>query len=160
MDMLTNQIKQTIDQCVLCWLASSSAENMPNVSPKEIFTHFNQQIIIANIASPQTVKNILQNQQVCLSIVQIFIQKGYQIKGKANIIDATNEGFKTKEEKLLKMTGDKFPFSTITVIQPESIKEIWAPSYLLYPDTTTEAAQIKNAEKSYMKILKNLKLNK
>lgn len=26
MDMLTNQIKQTIDQCVLCWLASSSAD--------------------------------------------------------------------------------------------------------------------------------------
>jgi len=72
--MLNKQIKKTIDQCVLCWLASSSAHNIPNVSPKEIFTYFNDEIIIANIASPQTMQNIEQNEQVCISFVHIFIQ--------------------------------------------------------------------------------------
>jgi len=144
--MLNKQIKKTIDQCVLCWLASSSAQNIPNVSPKEIFTYFNDEIIIANIASQQ-------NEQVCISFVHIFIQKGYQIKGKAMIIDRTHRTYKAKEEKLLLMTKGNFPFASITVIQPQSIKEILAPSYILYPDTS-EAKQIESARLVYKKILK------
>jgi len=156
--MLTKHIKLTIDQCVLCWLATSSSENIPNVSPKEIFTYFDDDLIIANIASPQTVKNIRQNEEVCISFVHIFIQKGYQIKGAATIIDQTNTNYKAKEKKLLAMTKGKFPFTTITVINPQSIKEIWAPSYLLYPDIT-EAKQIESAQKAYQKILEEAKFN-
>ena len=85
--MLTPEVKKYINQSVLCWLATASAENVPNVSPKEIFTHLGEShIIIANIASPQTVKNILQNAQVCVSFIEIFIQKGFQIKGTAEVI--------------------------------------------------------------------------
>jgi len=155
--VLNKTIKKTINQCVLCWLATSSAQNVPNVSPKEIFTYFENEIIIANIASPQTVENIKQNEQVCISFIHIFIQKGYQIKGKATIIDYTHTSYKAKEKKLLAMTAGRFPFATITVIKPESVKEIWAPSYQLYPDTT-EAKQIESAEKTYQKVLKNTKV--
>lgn len=35
---LTKEVKQAIEANILCWLASSSEENIPNVSPKEIFT--------------------------------------------------------------------------------------------------------------------------
>ncbi|MEM6264941.1 MAG: pyridoxamine 5'-phosphate oxidase family protein [Bacteroidota bacterium] len=52
----------SINRSVLCWLATASKEKIPNVSPKEIFTHFGgEKIIIANIASPQTVRNIHEN---------------------------------------------------------------------------------------------------
>jgi len=149
---LTKRIKKYIDNCVLCWLATSSTENIPNVSPKEIFTWFNDEIIVANIASPQTVKNIWQNPNVCISFIHIFIQKGYQIKGKASIIDSTQKDFKIREAKLLEMTKGKFPFPTITTIKVSSIKEILAPSYQLYPQTTEEA-QIKSARKTYQNII-------
>lgn len=58
---LEKEIIKYINQSVLCWLATSSSENIPNVSPKEIFTHYENDIIVANIASPQTVKNIKEN---------------------------------------------------------------------------------------------------
>jgi len=51
------------------------------------------------------------------------------------------------------MTKGNFPFASITVIQPKSVKEILAPSYILYPDTT-EAKQIESAHQTYQKILK------
>ena len=63
---LTKEIRDHIDKSVLCWLATVSVENTPDVSPKEIFTYYgDNHIIIANIASPQTVLNIKQNENVC-----------------------------------------------------------------------------------------------
>ncbi|MEH6747212.1 MAG: pyridoxamine 5'-phosphate oxidase family protein [Maribacter arcticus] len=45
---LTAEIKDSLSSSVLCWLATSSAENIPNVSPKEIFSYFkNASIIVA-----------------------------------------------------------------------------------------------------------------
>ena len=111
----SEEVKKSIDKCVLCWLATISSDGIPNVSPKEIFTYFGEEeIIIANIASPQTVKNIKIHNEVCVSFIDILIQKGYQVKGKAEIITKTDTRFLEREKELLMMTEGKFPFSTIT----------------------------------------------
>jgi len=146
---LTEDIKKYIDKSVLCWLATASIENIPNVSPKECFTHFGtDSIIIANIASPQTVRNIKLNENVCISFINIFVQKGFQIKGKAEIIENTHSQFTEMNEILTEMMGGKFSFNTITKITIRQVKPIIAPSYILYPETT-EMKQIESSKKSY-----------
>ena len=146
---LTEEFKEYIDKSVLCWLATSSAENIPNVSPKEIFSYYKtDKIIVANIASPQTVRNIKVNENVCVSFIDILVQKGFQIKGKAKIIEKTDFKFAEMEEILTKMTGGDFPFTTITEITAEKVKPIIAPKYILYPETT-ESEQIESAKKAY-----------
>lgn len=146
---LTKEIKECIDKSVLCWLATTSAENIPNVSPKECFTSFGiDSIIIANIASPQTVRNIERNENVCLSFIDILVQKGFQVKGKAKIFKKTHSEFSEMDKVLMEMTGGKFPFATITKITLNNVKPIIAPSYILYPETT-EKEQIESAKKSY-----------
>lgn len=146
---LTPDIKTSIDQSILCWLATASKENIPNVSPKEIFQYYqSDKIIIANIASPRTVKNIKENKNVCISFIDILVQKGFQIKGSAEIIEEIHPEFVAMEKVLLEMTGGNFPFKTITEITVEKVKPILAPRYLLYPETT-EADQIKSAKKTY-----------
>lgn len=146
---LNSIIRKCINQSVLCWLATASNENEPNVSPKEIFSFYKRnKIIIANIASPQSVRNIKQNANVCLSFIDILVQKGFQLKGKAKIIGKTDIEFLEMENILIKMTGGKFPFATITEITIEHIKPIIAPKYILYPDTT-ELEQIESAKKLY-----------
>jgi len=155
--MLTKNVLEYLNKSVLCWLATASSEGVPNVSPKEVFTDFQQQsIIIANIASPNTVKNIKANPQVCLSFIDILIQKGFQIKGTAEIITAKHSSFQQMEGKLLEMTKGKFPFSSITQISPEKIKPILAPSYLLYPETTSEEKQIELAKIAYSLTIEKL----
>lgn len=147
--MLTPEVKEYINRSVLCWLATSSSENIPNVSPKEIFTYYGDgHIVIANIASPQTVKNIRDNKHVCVSFIDIFVQKGFQLKGTAEIIHLTDPTFEELSRDLLKMTAGKFPFSSLTKIKVEHIKPIIAPRYLLYP-TTTEEEQIQSALATY-----------
>lgn len=146
---LTAKIKESINESVLCWLATVSTENEPNVSPKEIFNYYGTDtIIVANIASPQTVKNIKQNENVCISFIDILVQKGFQIKGKAEIIEKTDLEFAEMEKVLTKMTEGKFPFATITKITVGQVKPIIAPKYVLYPETT-EKEQIESAKKTY-----------
>ncbi len=146
---LTTEIKEYIDKSVLCWLATVSTDSVPNVSPKEIFNYYGtDKIIIANIASPKSVRNIKQNPNVCISFIDILIQKGFQIKGKGEIIEKNDSEFSEMEKILIKMTGGKFPFVTITKINIGEVKTIIAPKYVLYPETT-EKQQIESAKKAY-----------
>lgn len=146
---LTKEIRGYLDRSVLCWLATVSTENLPNVSPKEIFNCYaSNQIIIANIASPQSVRNIKQNENVCVSCIDILVQKGLQIKGTAKIITKNDVEFSAMERILTLMTGGNFPFATITSITVTQVKPILAPKYLLYPETTEEE-QIESAKKTY-----------
>jgi hypothetical protein len=146
---LNIEIKKCINKSVLCWLATSSTENIPNVSPKEIFNHFGtDRIIIANIASPQTVRNIKQNENVCVSFIDILVQKGFQLKGKAKIIKKTDSEYSEMENILAEITGGNFPFTTITEITIKQVKPIIAPKYILYPETT-EKEQIESAKRLY-----------
>lgn len=146
---LTAEIKEYINRSVLCWLATVSNESVPNVSPKEIFSYYGtDKIIIANIASPQTLRNIKKNENVCVGFIDIFVQKGFQIKGSAKIIGKTDSEFPEMEKILTEMTGRKFPFVTITEITVGEVKPIIAPKYILYPETT-EKEQIASAKKTY-----------
>lgn len=145
---INQKIKESIHKSVLCWLATISDDGIPNVSPKEIFSVYEDKIIIANIASPQTVKNIKTNENVCISFIDILIQKGFQLKGTAKIIRKNDSDFKNMENILIKMTGGNFPFATITAITIDKVKPIIAPKYILFPETT-EAEQIESAKKAY-----------
>jgi predicted pyridoxine 5'-phosphate oxidase superfamily flavin-nucleotide-binding protein len=53
-------------------VATVSSQGEPNVSPKELFFVLDTEtLLIANIASPQSLKNILQNSKVCVSGVNV-----------------------------------------------------------------------------------------
>ena len=82
---------------------------MPNVSPKEVFCAFENDIIVANLASPRTVDNIQNNRNVCISFIDILVQKGFQIKGQAEIINEEHIQFEVMKRQLEKLTQGKFP---------------------------------------------------
>ena len=147
--MLNNEIKNTIETSVLCWVATVDADNTPNVSPKEMFTYLdNTTLLVANIASPNTVANIRQNPNVCVSFVDIFVQKGYKLKGVATIIDKKDPRFSSVLKPLTDIYSDKFPVLGVMSIEVTQVNKIVAPSYYLFPETT-EKSQIESAMKTY-----------
>ena len=116
-------------QIVLLWLATTNNFGEPNVSPKELFLFKGRnKLIIANIASPKSVMNILENPNVCLSGIDIWKQKGIQCRGKAKILSPQKKRFKKVEQHFIE-------------IQITQHKEIEAPSYFYYP-TIEEEDQI------------------
>lgn len=147
--MFTQAIIKYIEESVLCWLGTSDKDNFPNVSPKEMFTHFeDNKILIANIASPNSVANILENANVCVSFVDVFVQKGFKIKGQAKIIYREDADFEVKVKPLIALYSDKFYISTVIEITVQKMALIQAPSYFLYPEITEEA-QIMSAMNTY-----------
>jgi uncharacterized protein len=145
---LPEEVKQYVERSILCWLATSTPEGMPNVSPKEIFTHHTDKIIIAQIASPKSVKNIQANPQVCVSFIDIFIQKGYKINGTATVLGGESALFELYYDNLYQLAGPDFPIHSIIEIHPTDVSPIVAPRYRLFPETT-ESTQVKNAMKMY-----------
>ncbi|MCP9770152.1 pyridoxamine 5'-phosphate oxidase family protein [Lacihabitans sp. LS3-19] len=155
--MLSKENQTLLKDCVLLWLATTDSQNQPNVSPKEMFLIWDENtIIVANIASPQTVKNIKTNPKICLSAINIFTQKGLKINGSAEIYTKENEDFTEMESRIIEKYSEKFSFKEIIVISIEKVVPILAPSYQFFKETTEET-QIKSAFETYKveEILKN-----
>ena len=140
--MLTEDQRRLVEKSV-SWLATASSTGEPGVSPKEVFTLVGEDtLVIANIASPNSAKNVRQNPSVCVSCLDIFTQKGVQLRGRASLVTDANEEFPALAAPLKQMVGDRFPFASLFRVVIEHVKPILAPSYLYYPGTTTEEDQI------------------
>jgi predicted pyridoxine 5'-phosphate oxidase superfamily flavin-nucleotide-binding protein len=90
-----------------------------------------------------------QHPQVCLSFVDVFVQKGFKLLGTAREVRAGNAEFSTWAKPLLAMVGQRFTIQSVLVVHVKSVAAIVAPSYRFYPDDTTEASQVASAMRAY-----------
>lgn len=120
---------------VLCWLATSNAAGHPNVSPKEIFEIYDDEtLVIADIMSPNSVRNIQAQPKVCVSFLDVFRQKGFKVEGEASVFAPDTPEYKTYGRDVLRMAGEAFPVRHVIRVKIEKISRILAPSYTLFPD--------------------------
>jgi predicted pyridoxine 5'-phosphate oxidase superfamily flavin-nucleotide-binding protein len=147
---LTDAVREAARRSVLCWLATVDAEGQPNVSPQEVWAIADEQhVVVAHIASPVSARNIAQHPQVCLSFVDVFVQKGFKLLGRAREVLADDLEFAIWAKPLLAMVGQRFTIQSVLVIQVQSVAAIVAPSYRFYPQETTEASQVASALRQY-----------
>ena len=134
---------------VLCWLATASPNGAPNVSPKAIFAlHDDETLVVADIMSPVTVRNIRSNPKVCLSFVDVFRQKGFKVDGEAAVFAKGSVEFDEFGQELLEMAGADFPIRNVIRVRIARISRILAPSYTLFPDRP-EAERMQSAYDVY-----------
>ena len=108
-----------------------------------------EHLVIANIASPTSVRNIAQNPRVCVSFVHAFVQKGFKVLGTARNVGKTDADFAHWAGPLVAMAGPRFPIHSVIVVRATRVEPIVAPSYRLYPNETTEQAQVVSAMRAY-----------
>lgn len=140
---INHSVRTDIKNSILCWLATVDVEGMPSVTPKEIFSSYGDDlVVIADIASSNTVRNIRHHSAVCVSFVDPFRQRGFKITGIARIVGEGEVDFLTLGGELFHMAGGVFPIRHIISIQIRDIRRIWAPSYRFIPhQTETERMQ-------------------
>ncbi len=149
---LTPAVHAAAARSVLCWLATVDAQGQPNVSPKEVWALLGDcDAVVAHIASPQSAANIrrVEPAPVCLSFVDVWVQKGYKLVGHAREILPQAPEFAHWARPLRAMTGERFELHSVLHLRIHSAHPIVAPSYWRYPDTTTEATQIAAARQRY-----------
>ena len=144
--LFNTDLKEMAERSVLCWLATADDRGQPNVSPKEVFAVVDDEhIVVANIASPGSAKNIHINSKVCLSFIDVFAQKGFKVYGVASDVKQAQTEYFRWVEPLRRMAGDRFPIHSVFVVRATAVEPIIAPSYRLYPLETTEASQVQAA---------------
>ncbi len=148
--MLTSAVRQCAEASVLCWLATADESGSPNVSPKELFAIFDEQhLVIANIASPKSVRNVARNPQVCVGFIDVFVQKGFKISGHCRNCTPDNADFSNWLAPLKEMVGTRFRVHSVLVVTAQQVEPIIAPSYRFFPDETSEASQVAAALRRY-----------
>lgn len=148
--MLAPEVIDCAKRAVLCWLATVDADGVPNVSPKEVWaTIGDRHLVVANIASPVSVRNIAANAAVCVSFVDVFVQKGFKVKGRATVVRPGDAEYARWVAPLEEMTGGRFPIRSVIVVEVSGVAAIVAPSYWLYPGETTEGSQVEAAMVRY-----------
>jgi predicted pyridoxine 5'-phosphate oxidase superfamily flavin-nucleotide-binding protein len=148
--MLSSQVLNAASSSVLCWLATVDENGHPNVSPKEIFAVCDAaHLVIANIASPTSARNIGVNPRVCVSFIDVFVQKGFKVSGAARNVLRRDPEFARWAAPLEAMAGPRFPMHSVLVVHADAVEPILAPSYRLYAAETTEQSQVASAMRAY-----------
>jgi hypothetical protein len=147
---LTADVRSAAERAVLCWLATADADGQPNVTPKELFAAFDDRhLVIANIASPRSAANLAVNPRVCVSFVDVFVQKGFKVVGVASDVPPDAPAFEGWVAPLREIAGDRYPIRSLFVVRATEVEAIVAPSYWLFPGETTEASQERAALRAY-----------
>ena len=146
---INDAMRTDMDNAVLCWLATVGTDGVPNVTPKEIFApHGEDTILIADIASTNSVRNISVHPKVCVSFIDVFRQKGFKVVGTARLVAPDEEEFEALSAPLLVLTDGTFPIRHVIAVGVEKVSRIWAPSYGLFPERS-EAERMDAAYRTY-----------
>ena len=125
---ITPEIKDYLNRLKLGFVATVSADSTPNVSPKgTIIAWDDENLVFADIKSPQTMKNLESNPKVEINVVDPLLRKGFRFKGITTIL-RDGEEF-TKIVSHYKENGIKSEIIAIVKVKLDQIKEITSPLY-------------------------------
>ena len=104
--MLTQDMKNLINQVHLCYAATAGKDGMPNVSPKgSIMVVDDNTLAFACVMSPKTVSNLKENPKIAVAVVDAQAFKGFQFRGKA----ALETSGKLFDQMSARVAGMKLP---------------------------------------------------
>lgn len=146
---LTPERRAEIGRSVLLWLATLGEDGTPSVSPKEVFCPGEGDVLlVADIASPGSVRNIRRHPLVGATVLDIFRQTGLKLYGRAEVVPAGAEGFAALVAPLSKLAGPGFPIRGVIRLEVARVVPFRAPSYRLFPERD-EAEQMRRAYATY-----------
>ena len=128
MVIITEEIKNFVNFQKLGYVATISADNTPNLSPKGTIMVLDElHLAFADIHSPNTVQNLKSNSSIEINVVDPFSRRGYRFKGIAEII-SSGDNF-NKIISYYKTSGVKSSINSIILVKIEKISEVLSPLY-------------------------------
>ncbi len=144
MGLLTNEIKNLIDQQKLGYVATVSPENTPNLSPKGTISVWDDEhLVFADIKSPNTMANLEKNPSLEINVVDPISRKGYRFKGTGTILSSGPEYNKIISH--YNNIGIKSKIGRVVLIKVSSVNNVTSPLY----DLGYTEEEIKNRWKDY-----------
>jgi len=126
--MLTDDMKRVVEEQRLGFVATVCPNGTPNLSPKGTTTVWDDEtLMFADIRSPQTVANLLENPAIEINVVDPISRKGYRFKGTGIVL---REG--TQFDELLafyRARGTNSPIKAVVLVKIERALPLISPAY-------------------------------
>jgi hypothetical protein len=142
--MITSEIKNFLNTQKLGYVATVSSDGLPNISPKGTIIAWASEILaFADIRSPDTVKNLQNNSNVEINVIDPLLRKGYLFKGVARLI---NSGLQYDEIlQYYRDNGITSPINAIILVDVSYVSDVTSPLY----DMGISEAEIKSKWKNH-----------
>jgi len=126
--MITSEIKNFLNTQKLGYVATVSSDGLPNISPKGTIIAWSSEILaFADIRSPDTVKNLQNNSNVEINVIDPLLRKGYLFKGVARLI---NSGLQYDEIlQYYRDNGITSPINAIILVDVSCVSDVISPLY-------------------------------
>ena len=126
--MITREIEDFLNLQKLGYVATVSSDGKPNISPKGTIIGWSSEMLaFADIRSPDTMKNLIDNPDVEINVIDPLLRKGYLFQGKARILQ---DG--TLYQEILnhyRQNGIKSPINSIILVDVSCISDVISPLY-------------------------------
>lgn len=138
MAMLTAEMKESVPTIRLCFIATASLDGTPNVSPKGSLTVWDDDhLAFADIASPQTMKNLRENPKLEINTVDQVSRRGFRFKGIGEILE-NGPIFDFVANDIWTREGKDVPIHSIVKVRVTTATEVVSPAYWLKKGITVE----------------------
>jgi hypothetical protein len=154
--MITADMKRLIEEQRLAFVATVCPDGTPNLSPKgTIAVWDDDHLVFADIHSPGTVANLVNNPGVEINVVDPFVRKGYRFKGIAEVV-----GRGERFQEIVRFYGKRWTdtvrekreaqVKTFVIIKVESAAPLISPAY---DDGTNDEQGIRTYWTAYFEAL-------
>ncbi len=120
-------MKNLLSKQKLGFVATVSPDSTPNLSPKGTIIVWNNDLIFADIKSPNTIANLKKNPSIEINVVDPLIRRGYRFKGEGKIISEGDEFQKIITH--YKNEGIKSEIKSIVLVKVGTVNEVTSPLY-------------------------------
>lgn len=128
MSMITQEIKDFLNLQKLGYVATVTSDGKPNISPKGTIIGWDlQTLAFADIRSPDTLKNLKDNPNIEINVIDPLLRKGFLFEGQAQIIQ---DG--TVYDEILshyRQNGIKSPITSIVLVSVSTVSDVTSPLY-------------------------------
>ncbi len=126
--MITEEIKDFLNLQKLGYVATVTSDGKPNISPKgTIIGWTGNTLAFADIRSPDTMKNLKDNPDVEINVIDPLLRKGYLFQGKATVLE---DGFLYQEIlNHYRENGIKSPIHSIVLVDVSNVSDVISPLY-------------------------------
>ncbi len=126
--MITKKIKDFLNLQKLGYVATVTHDGKPNISPKgTIIGWTDKTLAFADIRSPDTMKNLKNNPDVEINVIDPLSRKGYLFQGTARVLEN-----KTVYHEILnhyRENGIKSPINSIVLVDVSNVSDVISPLY-------------------------------
>ncbi len=126
--IIESKIKDFVNFQKLGFVATVNSDNSPNLSPKgTVRVWDDENLVFADINSPRTIENIINNNSIEINVVDPIKRKGFRFKGNAKIISSGN--LYNEIVDYYKKNGTRNKISSIVMIKVTQVDEVISPLY-------------------------------